>query len=252
MIPQSRYLVRFDDLCPTMNWSMWQRIEAVLVEQRISPLLAVVPDNKDKTLVAEPEHPEFWAEVQNWQARGWTIGLHGYQHAFATRSGGIVGIQQRSEFAGLPRVDQENKLIKAVEILRSHGIEPQAWIAPAHSFDWSTVAILAKIGISTISDGLAIAPHNGPQGMLWVPQQLWRFRWRPFGVWTVCYHPNHWDDKAFRQFASDVQKYRQLITDLPNIVARYGARRRGFMDRCYAVVHGTIFSSRALLGAHTL
>src|SRR5688572_15384620 len=40
-----QYLLRFDDICPTMNWRVWAEIESVLIQREIKPLLAVVPDN---------------------------------------------------------------------------------------------------------------------------------------------------------------------------------------------------------------
>ena len=50
----ARFLLRFDDLCPTMNWAMWDAIEAHLVRMEVRPILAVVPDNRDPKLVAGP------------------------------------------------------------------------------------------------------------------------------------------------------------------------------------------------------
>jgi predicted deacetylase len=227
-----------------MNWEMWSKIERVLLEQNIKPLLAVIPDNQDEKLRVAPSHSSFWEEVRKWQGWGWTIGLHGYQHRFVTQEAGIVGIQPRSEFAGVPPSEQDEKLGRAVEIFRSNGVEPQVWIAPAHSFDWNTVAGLQKLGITTISDGFAIAPHTDSRGLLWVPQQLWRFRWRPFGVWTVCYHHNRWVEAQFAQFLRDVSACSGAIADLPAVSARYGRRRHTSLDRAYALAHSTVLSWR--------
>ena len=47
-----------------------------------------------------PPADDFWARVRGWQARGWAIGLHGYQHRYVTHDGGLVPLNQRSEFAG--------------------------------------------------------------------------------------------------------------------------------------------------------
>ena len=47
---RAKYLLRFDDLCPAMNWDTWSEIEVTLVRKGIKPLLAVVPDNQDATL----------------------------------------------------------------------------------------------------------------------------------------------------------------------------------------------------------
>jgi predicted deacetylase len=249
MTLQARYLVRFDDLCPTMNWTMWARVEAVLIERGIRPLLAVIPDNQDKSLAVAPAHAAFWKEVRRWQALGWTIGLHGYQHLFVNQNPGIVGIQRRSEFAGLPAAEQERKLRRALEIFRGEGVEPQVWIAPAHSFDQNTVVALAKTGVTVISDGLAIAPHTDETGIFWIPQQIWQFRWRPFGVWTVCYHHNRWGEKQFNRFLQDIRKNQAAITDLSAVRDAYRSRQRGVMDRVYSMAHSAVLSCHGRPGA---
>ncbi|HYM79474.1 MAG TPA: DUF2334 domain-containing protein [Candidatus Dormibacteraeota bacterium] len=245
MRTRARYLIRFDDLCPTMNWSMWARIESLLIEQEIRPFLAVVPDNQDRKLAVAPGHPGFWKEVRKWQARGWTIGLHGYQHTYVTQDAGLIGIQRRSEFAGLPSAEQEDILLKALDIFHAERVDPQVWIAPAHSFDRNTVAALVKTGLSVISDGLALEPHADEDGVFWIPQQLWRFRWRPFGVWTVCCHHNHWSEQQFERFQSDIRKYWNAITDLDSVRRAYSCRRRGVMDSFYSAAHSAVFSLRA-------
>ena len=53
----AKYLVRFDDICPTMNWSVWEAVEEVLVEADIKPILAVIPDNQDDHLKIDLESP---------------------------------------------------------------------------------------------------------------------------------------------------------------------------------------------------
>jgi predicted deacetylase len=230
-----------------MNWEMWSRLEAVLLEHKIRPLLAVIPDNQDEKLRFAPAHLSFWEEVRRWQGRGWTIGLHGYQHRFVTEQAGIVGIHRRSEFAGLSSSEQDRKILRAVQIFRSNGVRPDVWIAPAHSFDWNTVAALQKFGITTISDGFATAPHTDSRGLLWVPQQLWRFRWRPFGVWTVCYHHNRWTDGQFTQFERDISARRNAIADLPTIFAEFARRRHTWLDRTYALAHSAVLSWRTAM-----
>ena len=99
----TRYLVRFDDICPTMNWTVWRQVEEALVEEGVEPILAVVPDNRDPNLTFDWPEPRFWDRVRQWQARGWTIGMHGYHHRYETEDAGIVGRNRYSEFAGLSR-----------------------------------------------------------------------------------------------------------------------------------------------------
>src|SRR5262245_50629556 len=106
----ARYLLRFDDICPTMNWDVWDQIDAILCAEGVTPILAVVPDNQDQELKVSPPNPRFWDRARDWQARGWTIGMHGYEHRFVTSESGILRVNRFSEFAGLPAAEQERKL----------------------------------------------------------------------------------------------------------------------------------------------
>lgn len=239
-----RYLLRFDDVCPTMNWKRWKEIEEVLCRLEISPILAVIPDNQDRTLMAAAAIDGFWSEVRKWQARGWTIGLHGYQHLYVTREAGIVGIAKKSEFAGLSEQEQEDKLQRAIGIFRNEGVTPEVWVAPSHSFDRATIAVLKRIGIRTISDGLAVSPHVDADGMLWIPQQLWKFRRRPFGVWTVCFHLNSWTTEDMDRFRDDVRQYGPAITDMPAVVNSCKQNGNRALDAIYAAAHSTALSIR--------
>ena len=56
----------------------------------------------------------------------------------------MYGRVGRSEFAGLPSEVQEIKLRNAIRIFHQHGVNPQVWIAPGHSFDAATVEILGR------------------------------------------------------------------------------------------------------------
>jgi predicted deacetylase len=233
----AQFLIRFDDICPTMNWTMWSRIEAILLEFKVSPIIAVIPDNRDAKLMLTPPRADFWAQVRAWQARGWTIGLHGHQHVYTNRESGILGFTQKSEFAGIQPEAQEGKLSRAMEIFRRESVTPDIWVAPAHSFDQSTLSALGRVGLRVISDGFAVSPHTDRNDMFWVPQQLWTFRWRPFGVWTVCYHHNSWSEKDIARFGRDLERYRPFVTDLTSIKSRYESRRRRLVDSIYSRAH---------------
>ena len=186
-----RYLIRFDDICPTMNWSIWNTIEKMLIDHDIKPILAVVPDNRDKKLMVDSPISDFWDRVRSWQARGWCICLHGYQHDYVNSEPGILGLSNKSEFAGLKYEEQYEKLRLGLEIFAREGVHADGWIAPSHSFDLSTVLALSELGIRTISDGLAWSPYRDSQGNVWVPQQFANMRPMPWGVWTFCYHHNY-------------------------------------------------------------
>jgi peptidoglycan/xylan/chitin deacetylase (PgdA/CDA1 family) len=228
---RARYLLRFDDICPGMNWRIWDRIERVLVERDVRPLLAVVPDNRDDMLDYGPANHEFWDRVRGWQSRGWSIGMHGYQHRYVTRECGLLGLQPLSEFAGLPERAQEEKIRAGLDIFRREDVRADAWVAPCHSFDSTSVAILKRAGFTVISDGFSLFPARDSNGILWVPQQLWQLRLCPMGVWTVAYHINQWSDERAREFAKEVERFGSAICSLEETVAQYGARDRDWTDQ---------------------
>jgi predicted deacetylase len=228
-----KFLLRFDDMCPTINWDVWQKLEDVMIEEDVRPILSVIPDNQDPILHECEPNERFWERVRAWQARGWTIGLHGYQHRYVSRNAGLVGLKPYSEFAGVPLEDQRIKLKQALAIFTREGVRPDCWVAPAHSFDENTVSILISLGVRTISDGLALYPHRDSQNIVWVPQQLWRFRAVPFGVWTICIHSK--DDLYLNpeHFRRCIREYKHSMTSLPAMVATYGQRKISWTDRAF-------------------
>jgi peptidoglycan/xylan/chitin deacetylase (PgdA/CDA1 family) len=226
----TEYLLRFDDLCPTMNWRLWDGIEEALVVRGIRPILAVVPDNQDPFLKVDEPRADFWDRVREWQSRGWTIGMHGYQHINLTSERGIVGLNARSEFAGLSSESQRERLLAGLSILRREAVEPQVWLAPNHSFDKHTVSNLRELGLRVISDGLWMQPFRDQMQMTWVPHQIWRFRRMPPGTWTVGIHHNTWTSELLRNFVRDLDVYGERIRDLPSIVEAFAARRKSVGD----------------------
>ena len=212
------YLVRFDDICATMQWRIWNRIEEILRENEVAPLLSVVPDNRDERLMFESANERFWERVRTWQQWGWAIGMHGYQHRYVSADSGMVGVKRASEFAGLPLDEQRSKLEASVEIFRREGVQPGIWVAPGHTFDRNTLRALKSVGLTIISDGLFLSPRRDPDGMLWIPQQQWRFRRLPFGLWTVCLHHNRWDNSALTKFARDIAVYKRRIVALSDVL----------------------------------
>ena len=208
------YLLRFDDLSPWTRWESWNPIEDALLRLHIRPILAVVPDNRDPALTRRAPDPLFWERVRRWQASGWTIGLHGYQHVFLTRDSGLVGIHRRSEFTGLDPGEQGQRIDRALEIMAREGVSPRVWIAPAHSFDRNTLRVLLERGIGIVSDGFWRSPRVDEDGMIWIPQQLWRFRYCPGGLWTVCSHTDTWTVRQVEDFLESMRRYRSRIVDL--------------------------------------
>jgi predicted deacetylase len=208
----ANFIIRFDDLCPEMNWIVWERIEKILDKYEIKPIAAIVPLNSDPFLMVSSPRLDFWKKASEWQKKGWAIGLHGYTHVYETKNAGIIGLNSRSEFAGLPLATQKYKIDSAVEIFSKNEINIDVWVAPAHSFDANTLLALKARGVNIVSDGYFRRVVNA-DGITWVPQQLWRFIPKSSGVWTVCYHHNAWTESDVEKFEIDIKLYKnQIIT----------------------------------------
>jgi peptidoglycan/xylan/chitin deacetylase (PgdA/CDA1 family) len=231
---RATYLLRFDDICATMNWKVWDQIEDILLKNDIKPILAVVPDNQDKKLQVNQANPQFWDRVRRWQKLGWTIGIHGYQHLYTTFDPGIIGLNKYSEFSGLPASEQKDKIQKGMEIFKREGVHPEVWIAPAHSFDQTTITVLKNSGIRVISDGYFLFPHLDSNGMMWIPQQLWKFYYLPFGIWTIGFHHNAWSETDLSKFHEKVQSYKESFASLDEIAEEYRECRRNWFDPIFS------------------
>ena len=229
----ARYLVRFDDVCPTMNWQMWSGVQQALVRCGVAPIVAVVPENRDPRLDHSQARADFWSEVRQWQRLGWTIGWHGHRHEYRTEQGGLIGIHAGSEFAGVPIEAQRASLAAARHIFQNEGVTPEIWVAPGHSFDLATVSLLPEFGIHTISDGFYWRPVH-EHGCTWLPQQLWRFRRMPFGLWTVCLHINHWRDRDLEEFEGALAAYADSIISVRSLLADSPHTAPGVLDRMFS------------------
>ncbi len=185
----ARYLLRFDDLCPTVSHERWQQCRALADEFHIRPILAVVPNNLDRDLRVSPVDARFWRELRTLEQAGATIGLHGYHHLRQSRGRSFVPLQRSSEFAGVPSHWQRTWISEGLDILRHHGLNPRIWVAPQHGFDWNTLRALKAESIHLLSDGFARVPFVRG-GLTWIPQQLWAPLEKSEGLWTICIHPN--------------------------------------------------------------
>lgn len=239
IMTEARYLIRFDDICPTMNWEVWDAIEVHLIRSHVRPILAVVPDNQEPRLIIDPPRADFWSRVRRWQSMGYAIGLHGYQHTYVNNNAGLMRLTYQSEFAGLPRQQQETKLRKGLEIFSHHGVRADVWVAPSHSFDRTTVQVLAELGVSVISDGLWPWPFTDGHGVTWVPQQLWNFSEKPAGVWTICCHHNNWTACKTEEFGKHLETYASKITDMATVLQSFVGRRATVTDHWTACIDWT-------------
>jgi hypothetical protein len=190
LVAETQYLVRLDDAHPWRNRDRWDRIEALLDRHGVKPIVAVVPDCRDPDLRVGGEDLEFWNRVRSWKDKGWVLALHGDTHELVPCRRSLVPLNRYTEFAGRPEGVQREKIRAGWGAMVHQGVTPTVWVAPAHTFDRTTLRVLTEeTSIRTISDGLSDRPFTR-WGFGWFPQQLWRPRSCPGGVWTLCLHPN--------------------------------------------------------------
>lgn len=189
----TKYLMRLDDACEKRNIENWDRMEALLDKYNVKPLVAVIPNCKDPDFEKYDIDENFWNEkIKTWQNKDWQIALHGYEHTFhkCDDKFNLNPINNFSEFVGLDLKTQREKIAKGIQIFKKYKLEPEVFVAPAHSFDLNTIeALKLESNIRIISDIPANAPFT-KYGMVFVPQQSGCVRKLPFNTVTFCYHPN--------------------------------------------------------------
>ena len=212
----AKYLIRLDDACDTSDLEKWYSIEAILNEENIKPIVAVIPNNHDHTLKRNSPNKFFWEMIKKWESNGWTIAMHGYEHLYhhIDRQKLILPFYDRSEFAGLSLDIQRRKIRKSFAIFKKHGVEPTVWVAPGHSFDKLTLqALFLEVPFRVVSDGIALRPYRY-EGFDFVPQQLWNVVEKSYGTWTVCLHP----DTMTREQIEELRLSLRRPEILPNII----------------------------------
>ena len=211
-----KYIMRLDDACQKMNLENWDRMEALLTKYNIRPLVGVIPNCKDPDMDKYDWDLSGFLERKNrWQKKGWELALHGYSHVFETNSGGINPVHQRSEFAGHPFDIQKEKIEKGMEQFKEWEINPRVFIAPAHTFDETTLEVVKECtDIKFISDTVAVDAYS-KYGLTFVPQQTGRARKLPFKLVTFCYHPNIMDDEAFMYLEGFISEHQKDFIDFP-------------------------------------
>lgn len=233
---QARYLLRFDDLCPTMNKAAWERFVPLLRRFELQPILAVIPDNQDSQFQVEPSDPGFWEEMHSLEADGATIGLHGYQHLcnspnrLAPRN--LMPLHGETEFAGAPKDFQRKWIREGLAILRERGLRPRIWVAPRHGFDGVTLGILREEGVDLVSDGLASRPFKW-RGLTWIPQQLWQPVAKEAGLWTICIHPDSANDGLVEALEVFLHRFGSRFTSVDHVLASWPIEERSLGDRLF-------------------
>ena len=208
MMSYARYIVRLDDAHPGMLQKSWDKIESILDFYQIKPIVGVIPENKDSTIMyrAAPKNDNFWERANRWQSKGWHLAVHGLNHKLRrSSSSGFFPINNFSEFVGRSFDEQSEMIIRAIDIFETHGLDPEIWMSPAHGMDMNTVrSLIMKTNIRTITDGLSFRPYK-KYGLNWIPQQLWKGRLMPFGTWTICLHPSSMNFEEISLFGKYIE-----------------------------------------------
>ena len=131
--------------------------------------------------------------------------MHGFNHVYSSKAGGINPVNSRSEFAGEPYGVQKRKIKNSNEIFAAHNIFPQVFFAPSHTFDKNTLKALKECtNIRIISDTIASDIYF-EDDFYFIPQQSGIVRKLPFKITTFCYHPNQMKENDFVNLEKFIQ-----------------------------------------------
>ena len=238
---KAQYLLRFDDLCPTMDRARWERYLPLIARFGVRPILAVVPDNSDPDLERDLPDTQFWDKMLALEASGATIGLHGFRHLCTGMGDSLIPVQNGAEFIGVPLEMQRAWIGAGLGILRARGLHPRVWVAPRHGFDETTLRVLREEGIGVVSDGFARSPFRD-QGLIWVPQQLWRPVTRASGLWTICVHSNTATDGDVEELEGFLDRFGDRFTSVERVIAEWPIAERSLGNRLFH--RGMVFQNR--------
>jgi predicted deacetylase len=229
----AQYLLRFDDLCPTMDPARWQRFVPLIEEFALRPILAVIPDNHDPELeVAQPD-PAFWSHLRALESAGATIALHGYRHLCHSKGRSLVSLHRVSEFAGVDASIQRQWIHAGIGTMMREGLDPIVWVAPRHGFDCNTLRALRKEGIQILCDGFARIPFRR-DGMIWLPQQLWSAKEEPQGLWCICIHSNTATDSDVEDLRVFLRGHAKQFTSVERVLSEFQPRTLSFAEANHA------------------
>lgn len=203
----AKYILRIDDACPTMDREKWERMQCLLNKYNIKPIIAVIPNNEDSSLLLNNEDNNFWSKIKTLELIEWEVALHGYNHVYTTTDPGLNPIHKRSEFAGLSIEHQIFKIKRGIEIFQEKNLHPKVFVAPSHTFDINTINAIKQEGtIKIISDTIAFRPYL-MYDIVFIPQQIGHLRNIPFaGIWTFCHHPNTMTNNLFIDLEKFLEK----------------------------------------------
>jgi hypothetical protein len=207
MFNKTKFLLRYDDICETLNWELFEKHEEIIGECEIKPIFGVVPDNQDLKLRQSNPRPDFWKLVRRWNGNGWTIAQHGTFHICHPTRSGYLNHSIKSEFTGLPLKKQIDLIGHGKKILVDQNVWQPYFMPPSHSFDKHTLEALRFHGFKAITDGDGICPY-GVGGIVCVPQLFSSGKNFGFGVYTICLHSNTMLPENLKELSRFLRKNR--------------------------------------------
>lgn len=244
---ETKILIRFDDITPTMNFEQWDTAYNILKEAGIKPVLGVVPDCRDESIIEDDYHDVFWDWLINVQKEGYKIAMHGYTHVYDSKKRGLVTTRRKSEFAGHTYEEQYSRIKEGKKNLNDHGIFTDTFFSPGHSYDYNTIKALAKNGFKYILDGKSHKPYR-LFGIELIPCKYSISKKIDAGGYhMIVFHTNRWKDPSDRQkerLVEIIKKYKYSIVDFQE----YISRPKGFSivqhidEKCFVFYEYYLFS----------
>ena len=195
----SKYLMRFDDINPRMDWQRFLKIKKILEEYNITSILGVVPDCRDYNLMVSNTFPNYFNYLRRCKSFGDVIAQHGYHHIYDSNSKGIFSNRLKSEFAGHELKKQLKKILRGKNILKRELLWEPIFMAPGHSFDKNTLKALKELKFNVVLDGFSLFPYIENK-LFFIPQ----ISSNPLpnilpGVSQLCIHINTISDKELEK-----------------------------------------------------
>lgn len=222
--------VRMDDITPDMNWENFRFFQGLFQEVGITPLLGIVPENRDAKLSIEAPHGDFYEFMKKLQAQGYCLAMHGCYHVYTTGRGGLFPLNNYSEFAGISYEKQKELLAVGKARLEEQGIKTDIFMAPAHSYDKYTLRALRELGFTKMTDGFGKAPYRY-RGLTFYPISfmLSRSLKQQRGATTMVIHANTVTEqerekyrKIFREYGQNMISYREYLEMEPEKRGLFG------------------------------
>ena len=239
----AKYMFRLDDITPSMDWDKFMLYIKLFSKVGVKPLLGIVPDNRDKNIEVNTRNPEFWTIIKKLSDNDKVdIAQHGYQHKLFPDQGNskrfVSAIPTETEFSGLSKDIQYNKILAGKKILESHGLYTNIWISPAHALDDCTLDVLNELGFLIISDGNTLYPFKY-KNLLFIPQQFEKPRKFPIGVFTFCIHINNSSDHLYEATSKLLMSKSDCISFSYNLLEINNIRSKLF-NRIFRLVYSII------------